>query len=647
MLSTTNRTASCLTKLILLFVALIWLSGCNNEPNKGNENKSETDVKNSPSQQVDSKAATPESTKAKKPEKKEPEPFAVPAADTSKHPSVIKDDIRNAYELALNDTANIYAVGQLGKYYHAYGYYNEAIKCYRRCIELASSETAKAQYYYCIGLAHQQSGSGSEALQAFEKSRELNDNYNPALVAVAETLIDRDLDRAVNYCTTALENESRNPHAHFVMAKCYRAKGNTELAIESLKRAVDSDPHYDAASLMLAGLLEKLGKSEEAKEHRNRAAEAIPPNWFSDPLRAELQALLRTPRKALEKSMEELRAKRPEAALKMIEEALVLEPDHVDALVARGFILNGLTRFSEAVVPLEQALKQDDSRIDTMGLLATAYLQIERFTDAESLFKKIHEARPDDIKTLELLAASMHGQGKPEAFVAYLEDRILKEPDNPNLRFLYAVRLIQRNEWEAAILQLEKGLELQPRSDSATFRLALAYRYVGRIDDAIEAAYQVLRINPDHDDSYAALAQWHQDRGEHKKGLQILESGMKSLPNSHVIHNALAWLLATSAVDELRDGARALELSRKTCDHPTYGQNPTYHDTLAAAYAELGQFEEALKVQEKAIQMAEAINNETLLVEFNERLDLYREGKPYRDVRKQDSDKPATPSTGQ
>jgi TPR repeat protein len=91
--------------------------------------------------------------------------------------------------------------------------------------------------------------------------------------------------------------------------------------------------------------------------------------------------------------------------------------------------------------------------------------------------------------------------------------------------------------------------------------------------------------------------------------------------------NDYAWLLATSRFAEVRDGARALNLAQRAVDR---ARNPSYLDTLAAAYAELGQFEQALQTQREALAAAPA-DAADLYAELSAHLEAFESGRPWRE----------------
>jgi tetratricopeptide (TPR) repeat protein len=91
--------------------------------------------------------------------------------------------------------------------------------------------------------------------------------------------------------------------------------------------------------------------------------------------------------------------------------------------------------------------------------------------------------------------------------------------------------------------------------------------------------------------------------------------------------NSKAWLLATCPEEKYRDGLEAIRLAKKACER-TQNRVASYLDTLAAAYAEAGEFEDAVKTQTRALQIAAPQER----AEFAARLKLFRENKKHRET---------------
>ena len=115
---------------------------------------------------------------------------------------------------------------------------------------------------------------------------------------------------------------------------------------------------------------------------------------------------------------------------------------------------------------------------------------------------------------------------------------------------------------------------------------------------------------------------------------------MRRAPNYSGAANDYAWTLATNPKDSIRDGHKAVEYAKKACHGTDYKYAPSL-DTLAAAHAEAGEWEEALKWQTEAVQLAEKSNPDDVKG-MKERLALYKEKKPFREIPKREKkEKPA------
>ena len=93
----------------------------------------------------------------------------------------------------------------------------------------------------------------------------------------------------------------------------------------------------------------------------------------------------------------------------------------------------------------------------------------------------------------------------------------------------------------------------------------------------------------------------------------------------------MAWVLATSRDDSLRNGPRAVELAERAV-RISGGKSPALFDTLAAAYAETGRFSEAVELTNRNLALARQQNNRRLIDALTARQGLYQAGTPLRDT---------------
>jgi Flp pilus assembly protein TadD len=118
--------------------------------------------------------------------------------------------------------------------------------------------------------------------------------------------------------------------------------------------------------------------------------------------------------------------------------------------------------------------------------------------------------------------------------------------------------------------------------------------------------------------------------GRPREAVAQYREALRLNPNLTGALNNLAWALAASPDDELRNGAEAVRLAERACELTHYDE-PLFVGTLAAAYAEAGRFPEAVTTAEKAEQLATDAGLNKLAEKNRQLLELYRAGKPYHE----------------
>jgi tetratricopeptide (TPR) repeat protein len=173
------------------------------------------------------------------------------------------------------------------------------------------------------------------------------------------------------------------------------------------------------------------------------------------------------------------------------------------------------------------------------------------------------------------------------------------------------------------------GMSAAPEDAAPWHNRAVAYMQLGQYREAVMDFTQALRR--------AREAQTHMFRGhafaelgEYERALLDLEQAVQMAPKDAQAHNALAWVLATAGTPGFRDGTRAVELAKKANQLSGWA-DPAHLDTLAAAYAEAGDFKQAVQYQERALKSPGAFKDGELK-EARQRLTLYKAGKPYRRI---------------
>lgn len=216
-----------------------------------------------------------------------------------------------------------------------------------------------------------------------------------------------------------------------------------------------------------------------------------------------------------------------------------------------------------------------------------------------------------------------------EAIVAYR--RALEvNPNNSLMHNNLANALVATGEIEEALDHFRAAVRLNPRYYQAQSNLALNLVRVGRADEAIAAARAALRVNPRFGQAHNTLGMALAQKGRPLEAIASYREALRLIPDWPPAMRRLAWLYATYPEDEIRSGAEAVRLASRASKR-TGNKDALMLDTLAAAHAENGDFNQAVAGAERALAAAQAAKDGPRADDIAARLELYRLGQPYRD----------------
>jgi tetratricopeptide (TPR) repeat protein len=177
-----------------------------------------------------------------------------------------------------------------------------------------------------------------------------------------------------------------------------------------------------------------------------------------------------------------------------------------------------------------------------------------------------------------------------------------------------------------AIADYSEAIRLDPKQVRAYVARSASWRNRGDYDRAIADANEAIRLNPEYAGAYLARGNAWRSKGDKGRMMADFSEALRLDPENPLANNVLAWELAVSRDDAVRDGQRAVRYARKACELKDW-KDAFYLDTLAAALAAVGNFREAIRWQERALEDPELSQS----AQARLRLELYRAGKSYRE----------------
>jgi tetratricopeptide (TPR) repeat protein len=325
-------------------------------------------------------------------------------------------------------------------------------------------------------------------------------------------------------------------------------------------------------------------------------------------------------------------------ALVDLDKAITLAPEDGPTYEAKALVLSRLKKFDEALTALEKAKElSPDSEIP---LLHQARIQIAqgKIDAALESLNKGNAINPGNLTVLMLRSSVYQLRGEKDKAMADIDQALVIKPDLPVIVRSRALLLAEEKRYDEAITALESIRKLDPKDQLTMLQLGMLYAVQKKSAKAIEYFDALLAEAPDEWRALEARADSYLNLGKHAEAIADYEKAIKLQPQESGILNNLAWVLATSPDDKIRDGKKAIQLATEACELTEY-KVPHVLSTLAAAYAETGDFDMAIKWSTKAIEIGDKENDEALKKE----LENYKAKKPTREMFSEDkpADKPA------
>lgn len=245
--------------------------------------------------------------------------------------------------------------------------------------------------------------------------------------------------------------------------------------------------------------------------------------------------------------------------------------------------------------------------------------------EAAGYLTKMIKQDPDDTVLLSARAEVYQAGGDIDLAIADYNDLIRIRPE---FSIYYALRgnlFAAKKNYRKAIADFDVAVRNSPDDSLFLCGRASIWHTLQEYDKAISDCTAATRLNPNEYLAHHGLGLAWSEKKEYDKAIASYIEAIRIRPRFAQSRNSLAWLFATCPDEQYRDGNAALEHAIKAMEI-VGKQDHTVIDSLAAAYAEVGDFETAVNYQKKALQLVPEDKRQ----DFAARLDLYKAGEPYR-----------------
>jgi Flp pilus assembly protein TadD len=315
-------------------------------------------------------------------------------------------------------------------------------------------------------------------------------------------------------------------------------------------------------------------------------------------------------------------------AISHFSEALRIKPGYEKAHNNSGVALDDQGKLDEAIYHYHKALRIKPDYAEAHNNLGFALYKQGKLDEAISHFSEALRIKPDYAESLNNLGVLLASQGKLNQAIAHYSQALRIKPDYAEAHNNLGVALASKGKLDEAIVHYSKALRFRPNFAQAHKNFGVALFSKGNTDEAIYHYSLALRIKPDYASAHVQLALALIRKGKTEEAIQHYRTALRFRPDWPEVLNNLAWLFATHKNPRFRDGAQALQLAQKACELTDHKQ-ANFLDTMAAAYAEVEQFDQALHTARKAKQMALASGQVEIAKVIEKRMQLYEAGEPY------------------
>src|SRR5262245_48517070 len=287
---------------------------------------------------------------------------------------------------------------------------------------------------------------------------------------------------------------------------------------------------------------------------------------------------------------------------------------------------SGLDRLQRSILALDPKTAEPHFQLG-LSLLASG-----KSSESAAALERAAALAPGNARIKMALGNALAAAGRQEDALRRLEEAIAAWPEDSEAYANAGNILAARGRAGDALRRYEQALAIRPDDAQARANRGVILSQSGREAEALADLHEALRIRPGLPEASLNLAALLLKRGDAAEAVATLRVAARRNPAHASVLTRLAWILATSPRDDVRDGRESIERADRAV-RLTRRSDARALDSLAAAMAETGRMKEAVLLADEARALASSAGQADLAAAIAARRLLYEKGVPYRDGR--------------
>ena len=488
--------------------------------------------------------------------------------------------------------------------------FGQAIADFNKAIQI---DPGAKSYLSALGYAYARHGDYDKASEVFDQAIQ-NDptDWTPFYYRGRAEYAKRDYDAAIADYGHSLQLDPKEANTWYHMGDAHMSKGDNNNAIADFSHAIQLNPQDESSYLNRGVAYKAKGDNASAITDDTQAIQLSPKDEYA----------------YLNRGLAYEATGAYDKAVADFTQVIQLHPGYAAYYAQRGVAFDGKGDDVTAIADETQAIQLDASQAVFFYDRGLSYSHSHDTDKAFADYNQAIQLQPNFADALFNRAVIYLTKGDTANALTDLTATIKLSPKAPNAYTMRGNAYLIQKDYDDAIANYYQASALYAMNTPAPllYNLGLCYLAKGDYGEASGDFLFAAAADPKYWQACYQAADCYNAEGNFNAALRFYQKALDLKSDSPLVLNGLAWFLATCPQAELRDGKKAVEEATQACTLWQW-KNPNSVDTLAAACAETGDFDNAVKWETQYLQSPNLPGQS--MTNGKSRLALYQAHQPY------------------